>query len=353
MEGNANIYDVIVIGGGQSGLACAYYLQKRKIDYLVIDNQEAPGGAWNHTWESLHLFSPSESSSLPGWQMPKSTGKFPHKNHVLDYLAKYEERYSLNVQRPFHVNNISKDDSNFYVHTKGKSLKSKAIILATGTWSNRVVPHYPGYENFIGEKIHSGDYSEPQKYEDKKVLVVGGGNSGAQIAAELLKHTEVVWSCKYPPRFLPPDIDGKVLFEQATHLYRKKVAGLPVERPEIGDIVQVPDVKEALEKNLYKIRSEINRFEKEKVVFKDGDTEYIDSIIWCTGFRPALELIDDMGGLNERGRLKTDGTKALFCEGIWAVGYGNWTGFASATLIGVGRTAKKTVLELAEFLEST
>jgi cation diffusion facilitator CzcD-associated flavoprotein CzcO len=344
------IYDTIVIGGGQSGLSCGYYLRKAKLDYLIVDNGEKPGGAWNHTWETLHLFSPAESSSLPGWPMPKSTEHFPHRDHVIEYLCKYEEKYDLNIERPVNITDIKAEKDSFFL-IGSNEYRAKSLIFATGTWSHKHIPEYEGFGDFDGISIHSGEYRSYKDFIDKKVLVVGGGNSGAQIAAELLKYTDVIWTCSDEPNFLPPEIDGKKLFDHATSIYRKKANGQDIKKDKLGDIVQVPEVKDALEKGLYQIEGKLARFDGNSAVWENGRREVVDAVIWCTGFKPALKLIEEMGGL-DKGRLKTDGTKVEFCDGIWAVGYGNWTGFASATLIGVGRTAKKTVNEICEYLES-
>ena len=102
------VLDVLVIGGGQSGLACGYFLRRAGLQYLIVDNQEAGGGAWLHGWDSLTLFSPAQHSSLPGWMMPKSENIFPLKQEVIDYLLEYEKRYELQVQRNTKVKNVFK-----------------------------------------------------------------------------------------------------------------------------------------------------------------------------------------------------------------------------------------------------
>jgi cation diffusion facilitator CzcD-associated flavoprotein CzcO len=118
------IYDVIIIGGGQSALACGYYLRRTKLEYVILDNQENCGGAWQHGWESLTLFSPAEHSSLPGWLMPKSENQFPTKEEVIDYVCQYEKRYKLPVKRPFEVKDVEKKKSTL------KSLQIKQFSTA-------------------------------------------------------------------------------------------------------------------------------------------------------------------------------------------------------------------------------
>ncbi len=111
------IYDVIIIGGGQSGLATAYFMRRTKLDYLVLDDQNEAGGAWLHGWDSLKLFSPAEHSSLPGWLMPKSDNEYPGREHVINYLKQYEDRYNVPIERPVKVQNVTKEDGIFTLAT--------------------------------------------------------------------------------------------------------------------------------------------------------------------------------------------------------------------------------------------
>ena len=179
------IYDVIVIGGGQSGLASAYYLRRHKFNYLVLDSQPQCGGAWNNVWESLALFSPAEHSSLPGWPMPASEYKFPLRSEVIDYLCRYEQRYSIPVKRSVKVERVTKENSFFSIETDTGSYSAKTIISATGTHGHPIIPDVPGRAAFKGIQLHSSQYKNPQPYTGRKVLVVGEGNSGAQLVAEL------------------------------------------------------------------------------------------------------------------------------------------------------------------------
>src|SRR5690625_2870769 len=120
--------DVIVIGGGQSGLACGYYLRRTGLDYLIVDEQEACGGAWRHTWDSLSLFSPSEQSSLPGWQMPPSSGDFPNREEVIHYLCQYQKRYKIQVKRPVKVLQVYQEGTRFRIESDRGTIRSKALI---------------------------------------------------------------------------------------------------------------------------------------------------------------------------------------------------------------------------------
>src|SRR4051812_19681007 len=120
-------YDVIVVGGGQSALATAYYLKKTGLDYIILDKEKTSGGAWLHAWDTLTLFSPADTSSLPGWLMPQARNIFPTKEEVLYYLSEYETRYSFNIHRPVNVLAIRKTGEVFEVVTEKETYYSKAV----------------------------------------------------------------------------------------------------------------------------------------------------------------------------------------------------------------------------------
>lgn len=345
--------DLILIGGGQSALACGYYLRRTEIDYLILDNREKCGGAWRSTWDSLTLFSPAEHSSLPGWQMPKSENEFPTKDEVIDYLCKYEERYDLPVKRPVAVKEVVKNGDWFELKTDSGTFRSRAVISATGRWKDPFIPNIPGGEKFSGKQIHSANYKNADNLKAKKVLIVGEGNSGAQVLAEVSKVAETTWATRTKPEFLPDDVDGRVLFDVASAKYYAEQKGEKFDSSKynLGNIVMVPPVKEARERDVLQSRKTFPEMFKNGVVWPDGEKETFDVVIWCTGFGYATDHLSRLVETDERGKTETDGTRSVEEPGLWLVGYGGWTGFASATIIGVGRTAKETVKQVGKFLE--
>lgn len=345
----SEVFDVIVIGSGQSGLACGYYLRRTKLNYLLLDEQEKPGGAWNHTWDSLKLFSPAEHSSLPGWIMPKDQSTYPGKDHVLNYLKEYEQRYQLPVKRPVHIKYISKRKGLFIITANEGIYRSKTVISATGTWKKPYIPNYKGVNVYEGQQLHSAFYQSPDQLKGNKTLIIGGGNSGAQILAEVSKTKDTTWVTLKTPKFLPDDVDGRYLFEFATRQYKAKLECKAIEPAgSLGDVVMVDSVKEARARGVLNTKRPFEAFYKHGVIWKDGSKEEFDAVIWCTGFKAALDHLQDLVG--SEYKIPTALTRATEIPGLWLVGYGSWTGFASATLIGVGRTARQTVKEIQEFL---
>jgi len=238
--------DITVIGAGQAGLAVGYYLRRTPYSRVILDAEPGPGGAWRHGWDSLRLFSPAQWSLLPGWPMPPSADGMPARDEVLSYFAAYEARYALPIQRPVRVHALRRGDGGLLIEIDRGVYQARAVVSATGTWRKPYIPRYPGQELFRGIQIHSADYRRPELFAGRRVLIVGGGNSGAQILAEVSLVAETTWVTLEPPHFLPDDVDGRVLFERATDRFRSMQEGQPIEPVGgLGDIVMVPSVKDA------------------------------------------------------------------------------------------------------------
>lgn len=353
--------DVVIVGGGQSGLATAYHLlranRRREVplSYVVLDDHAEPGAAWLDGWDSLRLFSPAGYSSLPGWPMPKAPGDAnPSAAHVVDYLRAYEKRYDLPVERPVHVRSVTDaGDGRLLVDAGERRWSARAVVHATGTWSAPFWPAVPGMREFAGTQAHTRDYRGPASYGGQRVLVVGGGNSGAQVAADLvLADVDVTWAAARPPRLLPDDVDGRRLFELATQ--RVLDPGSHAGVGSLGDVVAVPDVRRARDERGLRAVAMPERLTAAGAAWPDGTEAAYDAVVWCTGFRPALGHVT--------GRHETEvpegwdrgphTVRSARDPRVWFVGYGDWCGPASATLIGVGMAARAAAEGIARMLSS-
>jgi putative flavoprotein involved in K+ transport len=208
--------DVVVIGGGQSGLAVGYYLRRTGLDFVILDAGSEPGGAWRRGWESLRLFSPARWSSLPGWIMPGGPDWYPGRDDFVRYMTEYEQRYDMPVQRPVLAKAVRHEGDRLAIETDRGTWLARAVVSATGTWGAPVIPCYPGQESFRGEQVHSAEYTSPVPFIGKRVLVVGGGNSGAQIVADLADYADVTWVTRREPVFMQEDVDCRDLLDLAT-----------------------------------------------------------------------------------------------------------------------------------------
>lgn len=344
--------DVVIIGGGQAALSTAYFLKRKKISFIIIDNQQRAGGAWLHAWQSLRLFSPNTWSSLSGWMMPTTADTYPTRDEVIAYLTTYEQRYQFPVVRPVQVDHLEHQQGDLNVYAGDRYWTAKAVVSATGTWGQPYIPKYQGVENFEGLQLHSADYVNAELFKNKRVLVVGGGNSGAQILAEVSKVAETTWVTMTPPKFLADDVDGRVLFLRATERLKAQQEGRSIDQPVggLGDIVMIDTVKDARARGVLHSREPFLSFEQNGVIWSDTSKQAVHAVIWCTGFKPALNHLKSLDIVEPNQTVAVENGRSMKVPNLWLVGYGEWTGMASATLIGVSRTARQTADEIAAYL---
>ncbi|MGJ6970003.1 ArsO family NAD(P)H-dependent flavin-containing monooxygenase [Streptosporangium sp. G11] len=304
----------MVIGGGQAGLASGYYLRRAGADFVILDAYDEPGGAWQHAWPSLRLFSPAPYSSLPGRMMPVPEGSgYPSAADTLAYLTDYERRYELPIVRPARVRAVRNGGERLAVETgtSAGTWHARIVISATGTWGGAYVPYYPGIGDFRGRQLHTATYMGPAPLRGQRVVIVGGGNSAAQILAEVSTVADTTWVTLRPPRLLPDDIDGRALFDLATQ--RARLADAPA-IGDLGVIVAVPAVCEARGRGALKAEPMFARLTADGVAWVDGTTLACDTIVWCTGFRPVLSHLAPLKLRGSDGVILTQGD---FTSGNW------------------------------------
>ncbi len=342
--------EVVVIGGGQAGLAAGYYLRRSGLSFVILDGQTSPGGAWQHGWDSLRLFSPAVYNPLPGWAMPPQDGElFPTADHVVGYLEAYERRYDLPVRRPVHVGAVHEDGPHLRVDTDAGTWRASFVINATGTWDSPFVPALPGAQDFRGRHLHTVSYSNPLDLTGQRVVVVGGGNSAAQILAEVSTVAETLWVTREPPRFMPDDVDGRVLFDVETQRASDTSLGRATEGLYgLGDIVMVPSVKTARRRGVLHAEPLFDRITPTGVAWHGGRQYKCETLIWCTGFRPTLGHLAPLGLRRGNNLPRTVGTQSLDEPRLFLLSHGSGTERTSATIIGVGHSAKKTVTSIME-----
>lgn len=339
-------FSVVVIGGGQAGLAAGFYLRRANLDFAIVDAAPAPGGSWQQMWPSLRLFSPTQYSSLPGWPMPSSGSALPGRDQVVDYLTRYEQRYDLSVDRGVSVAAVGPAGDRLEITTNTGTFTADHVISATGTWRRPFWPAVPGASTFLGRQLHTAQYAGPESFAGQRVLVVGGGNSGAQILAEVSTVAKTIWVTHHEPRFLPDEMDGRALFKIASP-GGDHPGGIAV----LGDIVMVPTVVDARRRGVLHAKPALAGLAPTGAFWPDGTAVTLDSIIWCTGFRPDTQHLAGMHLERSKGQIRTVAETGVLSEARLSVlGYGDWTGRASATVVGAGRTAKTTVARIAAVL---
>lgn len=346
----SEIYDVIVIGAGQAGLAAGYYLKNEGLDYVILEANSEPTGSWMQYYDSLKLFSPASYSSLPGLPFPLKADKYPTREEVVSYLKRYAEHNQFNVQFNTQVERVVKNEL-FYVYTaSGEIYKTKTIVCATGTFNQPFIPVLEGRNDFKGKIIHSSEYRNPDPFHNQKVIIVGRGNSAIQIGAEISKLAAVAsLAVLQPVQLIPQRVLGrdvhfwlKIIGYDSFPFWRLGIsAGSP------GSAIDTNGYKNMLKTGQLKQRDMFKKIYDEGVIWPDGTKEAIDSIIFATGYKPIIPYLREVeGALDHRGYAVQKGGVSSTVHGLYYLGLSGQRSFASATLRGVGSDAKYVVNHL-------
>jgi len=352
MQHRANVerFHTVVIGGGQAGLAVGYFLSKRGIPFVILDAHARIGDAWRRRWDSLRLFTPSGFSGLPGFPFPKGTD-FPTKDSMADYLEAYATRFRLPVRTGVRVHQLSKQGESFIIHASDHRYVADNVVVAM---ANYQVPKRPEFAPELDPRIvqiHSHDYRNPSQLQQGGVLVVGVGNSGADIAIEVAR-THPTWLSGKESGAIPYPIDGffgrHILFRVIRfighHILSMKTSigrrarpkmlshSAPLIRVKLNDLAaggirRVPRVVGVLDG---------------KPVLADGQKLDVSNVIWCTGFEPGFSWIN-LPIFGERGLPMHDSGIVRQHPGFYFVGLHYLYAMSSATVVGVGRDAKRIV----------
>jgi putative flavoprotein involved in K+ transport len=195
-------FDIVVIGGGQAGLAAGYYLARQKRDFVILDSHERVGDSWRKRWDSLRLFTPVSLDHLPGMKLPKSTNRFPTKDEMADYLEAYAARFEFPVELGVRVDELTREDHRYSIRAGARRLEADHVIVATGAYPTPRVPKFAGELDPAITQLLSVEYRRPNQLRDGPVLVVGAGNSGAEIARDL-SATHPTWLAGPDTGFIP------------------------------------------------------------------------------------------------------------------------------------------------------
>jgi putative flavoprotein involved in K+ transport len=332
--------DVVVIGGGQAGLATAHTALRRGLTPVVVDAASGPGGSWPHYYDSLTLFSPVGFSSLPGMPFPGDPQRYPVRNEVVGYLDGYARGLDAELRWNQRVERVVAEDGGFAVSTvDGEILRGRMVVAATGGFGRPNRPSLAGLDSFTGTVLHSAEYRHPAPFAGGRVVVVGGGNSAIQIAVELAEVAVVTLSTRQPVRWQPQRILGKdVHWWLASTRLDTSALGLWLAKDSVP-VIDDGRYRTAVRDGRPDQRPLFTRLDGDSVVWADGSRERIDTLILATGFRPELRYLGSTAALDGRGQPLHQGGVSTTVPGLGYVGLERQRSFASATLRGVGRDA--------------
>jgi putative flavoprotein involved in K+ transport len=326
--------DVLVVGAGQVGLALAWHLNRRGARYLLVDAAPALGHSWRIRWDSLRLFTPVQYDSLPGTPFPGPVDTHPSKDQVADYLASYAETHAIPVLTGTRVTRLeSTADGHFVAHTTQGRLTARQVVIATGAFHHPYVPTIEGHLDQSVPQLHSSSYRNPDSVPKGRVVVVGAGNSGLQIAEELNAARDVVVAAGTHPMALPQRFAGHDLFWWLLKLgLMDKSADSRLARRvrARGDLIIGTDRKR-LARDGVEFRPRLTAADGRTVTFADGTSVDVDAVVWATGFKPDFRWVGADATTPDGDIAHRHGRTAV--PGLWVLGQ-PWQRTRGSSLLG-------------------
>lgn len=356
-DGMRSWYSTVVIGGGQAGLATSYHLQRLGVDHVVFDENQGVGASWRNRWDSLRLFTPGRYNSLPGMPYPGPRHSLPGKDDIADYLVDYAAEFELPVKTGVKATRVATDSDRYVVTTADDEVRADNVVVATGGF------HHPSIPNFADSldpgivQMHSSDYRRPSQIKEGTVLIVGAGQSGAEIALDLVDHHQVWISGndhgEEPTR--PGTVTDRLVAPVMVFVATKVInVANPIGRKVRDHFLHPPrgipraggTRKRILEAGIEWVGRTVGS-QNGQPQLDDGRILDVANVIWCTGFVADygwidLSVFDDYGyPIHERGVVESQ-------PGLYFMGLLFQRTLGSALLVGVGRDAR----HVAEHIQS-
>jgi putative flavoprotein involved in K+ transport len=339
----------IIIGGGQSGLSVGYHLAQLGVPFVILEANQRVGDAWRRRWDSLRLFTPARFDGIDGLPFPAPSHTFPTKDEMADYLESYAKRFKLPVRTGVKVDRLSREGDRYILTAGSQRFEADHVVVAMATYQNRRVPPFAGQLDSEIVQLHSVDYRNPSQLRPGGVLVVGAGNSGAEIALELARAGHKIWISGRSTGEVPFRINGwaahfllRPLFRFLFH--RVLTTDTPIgrkARPRIiargAPLIRVKarDLAAAGVERVPRTVTVRNGLP----VLEDDRVANITNVIWCTGFDPGFSWID-LPVLGEDGEPMQHRGVATSESGLYFVGLHFLYAMSSTMIHGVGRDAR-------------
>lgn len=352
-------YNTIVIGGGQAGLVTGYYLQKQGADFVILDASQRVGDAWRNRWDSLHLFTTGKFCDLPGMSFPAPPNEFPSKDKMADYLEAYADRFDLPVKLETWVESLEKEDGKFLLTTREERFETDNVVVAMGSYQ---VPWMPSFAHELDPaitQVHAGAYRNPSQLQEGEVLVVGAGNSGAEIGLEVSR-SHPTWLSGRDVGHVPFRVDKPfglhigAPFVMRILFHRVITTDTPIGRklrPKLfsqGHMLVKVKPQDLLDAGIKRV-PKTTGVEGGQPVVGDSRTLDVKNVIWCTGFRPNFSWIDLPIFNGVENPKEPDHERGVVPDvpGLYFVGLFFQYALSSSILVGVSRDAKYVVDHLS------
>ena len=345
-------FDTVIVGAGQAGLAAAYYCKQRHLRFTIIDSAKKIGDSWRYRYDKLVLFTPRYRNSLPGLQFPGNPRGYPSKDEVASYLESYADLFKFPVQFETRVLRLEKYEGTFTITTDRGKLDSSTVVIATGAFQKPYIPEVSRTARVIPE-IHSSHYKNASQIPNGDVLVVGSGNSAAQIAVDLSISHNVALSVNKKLHFVSNRrndvimsvLEGLKILSAPFNSLRGKLLRQLSFNPIVGK-----ELQKLISAHRIILREEVVTINDDGVTFRDGSTLTPTHIIWATGFKPDMRWIAIDGAVNTAGA-PTHHSGISPVGGLYYVGQRWQRSVKSELMWGVSADADVVVTALSEYLD--
>jgi putative flavoprotein involved in K+ transport len=352
--------ETVVVGGGQAGLSVGYHLARHDRSFLILDQGERVGDAWRNRWDSLRLFTPARHNGLDGLPFPAARHSFPTKDEMATYLEEYATRFELPVRTGVRVDRLARADDGFLLTAGERRYAADNVVVAMSNWQRPRRPSFAGDIDPAVVQVNSGEYRNPGQLREGTVLVVGAGNSGAEIALELAGEHETLLSGR-DTGHIPFDIEGAaaryVLADLVLRLafHRVLTVRTPVGRKVRSKVLShgMPLIRTApkdLASAGVRRVPRVVGVQDGLPVLEDGHVLEVGNVVWCTGFDPGFSWIDLP--VLEQGEPKHERGIAQDVPGLYFVGLAFLYAASSSMLHGVGRDAQRVAGSIAARAEA-
>jgi putative flavoprotein involved in K+ transport len=343
---------MLIVGGGQSGLAAARTARDAGWVPVVLEAGDEPTGSWASYYDSLQLFSPSEYSGFPGYAFPGQPGRYPTRDEVVDFLRGYATWLGVEIRTRSTVTHVTAEGgvagAEYAAHLEdGSSVEGAALVAASGSFANPYLPDIPERPEFAGEVKHVADYRSPAPYAGKRVVVVGAGNSAVQVGYELTEVADTTLAVRSPVRFMPQVRAGRDLHYWLDKLQLDLLPPAVLSRLIKGTpVLDTGIYRAAIDGGLLPQRPMFTAFTGDGVVWAEGTRERVDAVIFATGYRPHVPYLRGLGALGPGGAPLHECGVSTTHAGLGYVGLEFQRSFSSNTLRGVHRDASYVIAAL-------